>query len=102
MDEDIWEEPEEQSAEDADMWVEFDLEDLPTTSCTYDPLDAEMFPPQAFFPPETFLFDAGASEEDTFEAQGFEGSDAGAQEEEGADSDIELLEAPPLGAQFRY
>ena len=41
---------------DEEIWVEFDLEDLPTTSCTYDPLDAEMFPPQAFFPPETFLF----------------------------------------------
>ena len=105
-----------QAPTDEDMWVEFDMEDVPITSCTYDPLDAEMFPPETFGPPETFLFkgseesDAGASEEDTFEAQGFEGSDAGAseesftsvQEEEGADSDIELFEEPPLGTQFRY
>ena len=74
------------------MEVDFDLKD------PHDPVDDEMFP------------------RDIFEAQGFEGSDAGAseesffseesftymQEEEGADSDIELLEEPPLGAKFRY
>ena len=45
-----------------------------------------------------------------FSRDTFEGSDAGAseesfasmQEEEGTDSDFELLEEPPLGAQFRY
>ena len=124
-DEDIWEAPEEQPKaleepftgpeapmeENSDgdiLKVEFDPVEDP-----YDPLDAEMFPPEMF--EETWdqgseESDAGASEEDIFEAQGFEGSDAGAseesyasvQEEEGADSDIELLEEPPLGAQFRY
>ena len=96
---------------DEDM-VEIDLEDV-WANPLLSQLDAELFPPEIFEEKWDQGFeksDAGASEEDTFEAQGFEGSDAGAseesyasvQEEEGADSDIELLEEPPLGAQFRY
>jgi len=92
-DEDMWEEPEESSGKDV-LEVDFYMEDI------YDPLDDELF--------------GGCRRE--WEQRGreweqdFEGSDANAseesfasrQEEEGADSDFELLEEPPLGAQFRY
>ena len=95
-DESMWERDEPMERPDVDMLereqepaespidVDFDLEDCET----FDQLDDEMFPRK------TFEMDAAsdASEE----------SFASVRAEEGADSDIELFEEPPPGAQFRY
>ena len=96
-DESMWERDEPMERADVDMLereeppespmeVEFDMEDCQT----FDQLDDEMFPRKIF------ERDA-ASDGDASEA-----SFASVRAEEGADSDIELFEEPPPGAQFRY
>ena len=68
------------------MEVEFDLEDCQT----FDQLDDEMFPRKIF---ERDAASDGDASEVSF---------ASVRAEEGAESDIELFEEPPPGAQFRY
>ena len=79
-DEDMWEKPEESPDEDM-LEVDFDPVKDP-----YDPLDDEIFGEcRGEWEQDLEGSDDGASEE----------SFASVQEEEGADSDIELFEEPP-------
>ena len=93
--ENMWDEPmqcpdvdmlEREEPAESPMEVEFDMEDCQT----FDQLDDEMFPRKTF--ERDAASDGDASEE----------SFASVRAEEGADSDIELFEEPPPGAQFRY